>query len=79
MNEDKPQYQHDCNKCKFLGRFRSEGTDYDLYFCKQGTGTNPTVIARFGDDGPQYASGMMFNSPELAEAKRRARTHGYIT
>jgi len=35
---------------------------YDLYFCEQGTpGTPglPTVIARYGDDGPDYKSGMV--------------------
>jgi len=74
-----PQYQHDCKKCKFLGRFTSEGINYDLYFCIEGNGNRPTVIARYGNEGNNYASGIMFDSPELTEAKRRAKTLGYIT
>ncbi len=79
MNTKTPQYQHDCTKCKFLGRFTSDGINYDLYFCVEGNGNRPTVIARYDNDGGDYASGIMFNSPELTEAKRRAKALGYIT
>lgn len=44
-------YEHDCTDCVFLGRF----AEHDLYWCSQG-GFMPTIIARYGDDGPEYAS-----------------------
>ena len=46
------QFEHDCSKCFFIGRSQK----YDLYFCEQHT--LPTVIARYGDKGHQYLSGM---------------------
>jgi len=50
--KDTPQYKHDCDRCIFLGR---EG-EYDLYFCKD----EPTIICRYGNDGPEYGSGITF-------------------
>ena len=52
MSLNTPRYRHDCDVCKFLGIFK----DYDLYFCPQGG--EPTVIARYSSDGPDYLSGM---------------------
>lgn len=50
IDEEKgPIYKHDCNECIFLGTFSSK----DLYFCK----TEPTVIARYSDDGPAIFQG----------------------
>jgi hypothetical protein len=43
-----PKYQHDCNACKFLGHY----VGYDVYICP----SNPSIIARFSDDGPDYVS-----------------------
>lgn len=45
----KPEYKHDCSKCTFLGKFE----EYDLYYCDKSL---PTLIARYGDEGPQYSS-----------------------
>lgn len=45
------RYAHDCTACVSLGALG----DYDLYRCSQ-SGL-PTVVARFGDDGPEYLSG----------------------
>lgn len=47
MNEQK--FKHDCDACRFIGHF--EG--YDVYICGPKT---PSIIARNGDDGPEYAS-----------------------
>ncbi len=62
------QFKHDCNDCVPLGQH--EG--YDLYYCPN----EPTVIARFSDDGPDYNSGMEFAKsgliPQLVEARNRA-------
>lgn len=56
MSNDKPQFEHDCNACKFLGR--AEHFPADLYFCPQGN--IPTIIARFSSDPSDYSSGMEF-------------------
>jgi hypothetical protein len=71
----KPQFQHDCPRCTFLGAFNH----HDLYHCTQGGG-HPTVIARYGDDGWDYLSGLPFTarSVELMEAERRARERGLL-
>jgi hypothetical protein len=61
-------YVHDCDKCTNLGEYRG----HDLYHCEQGG--LPTVIARFGNDGAAYKSGMVFKTVdrELGIAARRA-------
>ena len=61
----KPKYQHDCQECEFLGHYNN----HDLYSCSNG----PTLIARYGDDGPDYKSGLSFVGldPEITEANRR--------
>jgi hypothetical protein len=82
LPENQPQFTHDCDNCTFLGRH--ELTDgrfpgkYDLYHCTaQGSAT---VIARYGNEGEQYTSGIVIgkqypDSP-LAEALRRAVSRG---
>jgi len=61
----------------FLGSFDG----HDLYFDSQ-IGI-PTVIARFGPEGPDYKSGMEFAArgldPHLVEARLRALDRGLIT
>ena len=67
------RYTHDCDVCKSLGVM----DEFDLYFCPQ-VGM-PTVIARFGDDGPDYESGLMAATDgPLKEAKTRAIVAGYL-
>ncbi len=73
-DENAMRYKHDCDKCKPLGEF---GT-YDLYFCEQDG--DPTVIARYGNDGHEYDSGL-FLAPYidyLTEAKKRAIEAGHL-
>jgi hypothetical protein len=69
------RYQHDCENCTPLGEYG----EFDLYHCEQG-GAYPTVIARYGDDGPEYQSGLVFahsgQIPELVEAMNRAAELG---
>jgi len=71
---NKPRYKHGCSDCTFLGT-RNE---YDLYFCPQGT--LPTVIARYGNEGHEYKSGMAGAEadPDLGEAKRLAKERGLV-
>lgn len=75
----KPTYIHDCRKCVFLGNYTHEGTLYDLYVCSHKDMEIDTVIARCGNDGPDYASGIYFRKtlPYLKEAYERAITKGY--
>ena len=85
MSEEKPQFDHDCKDCTFLGRhegqsaFGGSSGKYDLYFCPQ-YGMSHTVIARFGNGGPDYLSGLLasYYEPVLAEARRRAQKIGLV-
>lgn len=45
-----PLWRHDCPQCVPLGTF----TFHDLYFCQGILGG--TVLARYGNDGPEYLS-----------------------
>ena len=69
-----PLFKHDCDTCTFLGTVDG----HDLY-CH--AGDNPTVIARWSSDGPDYKSGIMFIpfSPLLGEAYRRAVERGLLS
>jgi hypothetical protein len=70
---------HDCDACVYLGPFSADGVKYDLYWCKGGR-TGSTVIGRYGNDGPQYCSGLVLAQragiPYLDEALKRARLLG---
>jgi hypothetical protein len=74
---EKPKFIHDCDACTFLGHYNN----HDLYACAR-KGAIDTVIARYGDDGPAYASGLIFALrgliPELVEAFLRARKKGLV-
>jgi len=78
-----PKYQHDCNRCVFLGNYRGTGiadVEVDLYVCAQNK-VIETVIYRYGDNG-NYGSGLVFAQhgaiPELVEALRRAKELGFM-
>lgn len=68
-------FTHDCEDCLPLGQYDG----HDLYFCTQG-GNALTVIARYGNGGHEYQSGLegAALSEPLAEAKRRAIELNYI-
>ena len=46
-----PKYQHNCDKCKFMPW---PWKPFDVYVCPQGG--SPTMILRYGNDGPDYES-----------------------
>lgn len=50
------QFKHDCDRCVLVHRTK----DLDLYVCptRKGGRTISTVIARYGDVAPDYASGL---------------------
>lgn len=71
-----PRYFHDCeiaidgSGCIFLGQYEK----YDLY-AHYVEGVVQTPIARYGNDGPEYASGNSFvgKIPAITEAHRLAK------
>lgn len=56
-----PVFAHDCDECIYLGHYE----EHDLYFCPKELGGEGTVIARYGGDGPEYASGLPFGQQPL--------------
>lgn len=70
-----PQYTHDCDECVFLDHYNG----HDLYFCKRDS-CGPTVIARYGNLGESYRSGLNASLPdkELRVAKTLAIVRGLI-
>ena len=58
------KYQHDCDRCTFLGTYsghytHSDGSvgrecTWDLYYC--GTHTTGTLLCRYGNEGHEYCS-----------------------
>jgi hypothetical protein len=50
-----PQWQHDCDRCRYLGQTIGGGRITDLYVCGE-VNRVPTLIARFSSDGPDYYS-----------------------
>jgi len=61
----KPTFKHDCEQCRFLGTLRIpnpinlKDSTWDLYACySTHSGNLNTVLARFGNDGPDYISGL---------------------
>jgi hypothetical protein len=52
----KPRYTHDCPKCKYLGSMLlrlGDSDSVDWYRCY---GSDPSIIARYGNHGPCYWS-----------------------
>lgn len=66
------RYQHDCENCKPMGQFQ----EYDLYFCDS---PDITVVARYGDIGYEYNSGLHLTGiPAIKVAVTIAKAVGYI-
>lgn len=62
-----PKFTHDCDRCIFLG----QDAEHDFYFCPSPSEMH-TVIARYGNDGPEYLSGL-----EVARQVRRSFEFSY--
>ena len=66
-----PEYQHDCGKCcVFLGRFESRRSESDKLYsrdlyvcCYVPKPPEPTVIARWGNEGREYSSTLLSDCP----------------
>ena len=83
-----PRFRHDCEDCVFIGHY--EG--HDIYRCPQEGLPWPTIVARYGDDGPEYTSGKQVTVGDLtlrlaaqwerqlasvAVMRESARRHGF--
>lgn len=69
-----PQFTHDCPHCVFLGPLgREDGSRFDVYVCPQRAApdvrAHPTVVMRWGNDGPEYDSGRQL-AADLPEPMR---------
>lgn len=58
-----PRFQHDCDSCRFLGtivsKYQPNAPYVDLYACDDKSilkKWGPSLIARYGSDGPDYSS-----------------------
>jgi len=60
MSDAVPRFKHDCDKCRFIrrGTYRedtvSPAVPYDFYVC--GPTKDPSLIARWSDEGSDYSS-----------------------
>lgn len=77
-------FTHDCDECVYLGPLTQGPTEigfregrYDLYVCERNK--LPTVVARYGDDGCEYYSGMGTGYPMLKEAEYRAHWYAQLS
>jgi len=63
----------------FLGSVVFEEQLYDLYVCSHKDKEIDTVVARYGDEGREYGSGVYFRDTilPLKEAYQRAVALGY--
>ena len=84
----KPNFEHDCENCVYLGEMKcfnqytnTENQLFDLYVCNSKDYTN-TVIARYSSDVHEYISGLesAYNrmNPMLIEAFNRANDKNLI-
>jgi hypothetical protein len=83
-----PHWVHDCLHCRFLETFKNHGGIYDLYYSNRCNSGFPTIIARYGNQGGDYLSGMSFGRQEyrmgrtnrpLARAYELVLNHGLDT
>jgi len=63
-------WDHDCESCRLIGMLSLPAQDgsstldlFDIYVCPQGG--HPTIVARYGDEGPEYISGNRCPLPGL--------------
>ena len=73
-----PRYKHDCDRCVYLGSGECNALGegfFDFYTC-----TNPdnvrSFIARYGNEGSEYASTRLFSCVELTRLDKIALYSG---
>lgn len=76
-----PIFKHEgCDRCVYLGPYGDDeaSVTHDLWFCDQASRVD-TVMARYGDLGWEYHSGLGSSLPPMREAERRARALGLLS
>lgn len=67
------KFTHDCDCCIFLGHAKGR----DWYSCSNSQSIlGRSIIARFGDDGPDYSSCPLFCCHELTQIEKMALSLG---
>ncbi len=71
-----PKWRHSCPKCVYLGTMFHGNNVLDWYECNS---TDSSVIARHGDDGPEYWSmpRFMITADYEVATRRRDDVIGY--
>jgi len=70
-----PKFEHNCINCKFLGHYLG----HDVYLCSlndpqsKASGLGTSILARFGDEGPEYASSPLSIFQRLLENNENVR------
>lgn len=77
MSDSKPapQFTHDCTTCTFHGRGVFTGKPVDWYTCPSISGLR-SLLARYGDEGPQYASCVIGSTVEPSRVVLAALAQG---
>ena len=71
-------WKHDCDDCVLMGTLYAEAKRCDAYYHPINKGQcDFTLVVRYGDDGPDYWSGLT-HSEVLVEALHMAIRRGYI-
>ena len=72
----KPKWKHTCAKCEYLGSMFIGSEFADWYLCN---GLDPSVIARFSDEGSHYWSSMpsIVENDRFLTARNSADEHGF--
>lgn len=71
-----PQFEHDSDCCKFVCTGKYDNANVDFYLCGDGLKTPRTLIARYGNDGCEYASGELFICTMLTRLDKVALQRG---
>lgn len=77
---NEPVYVHDCKQCVYLGNYEHHGVFFDLYVCSHKDKIIDTLVARHGNEGPEYCSGVVFikTHPQIKKAYELALAKGYM-
>jgi hypothetical protein len=51
-----PQYVHDCEKCRFLGRVRGDTGGADVWLDTHNSTREPVLIVRYSSEGSDYSA-----------------------
>jgi hypothetical protein len=73
--KDEPRWKHDRTCCKFLGSVYIN-QHYDVYVCGSGILSRASILARYGHDGPEYASWDMATLQQMMLDNFKASIYG---